>query len=158
MSQTVGGFCEVVDVLARTSRVPRVPSFFKALKDSPALFDATVDRSKKSWNRIDFLLRGRRGVTVEAIRSQAPSFPERIQELMNRAAKGRPRHARDRVLEHIDSTRILYRIKVREWVESDDDWLFVFMLGTFLCEYGQAILHNPDEGFVFPGEGRLLRP
>lgn len=158
MSPADDGYCEVVDVLARKGRVPRMPSFFRALKESPTPFDATVERRGQTWERIEFLLRGRRGVVLEAIRRKAPGFRDRIHELMERARTGRPVKARSRVLEHIGSTRVVYRLKVRRWVESDDDWLFIFMLGTYLCEHGQALLHNPNEGFVLPGEGRLLRP
>ena len=77
---------------------------------------------------------------------------------MERAEKGFPRKARNRVLSHLDDTRLLYRLKVRDFVESDDDWMFIFMLGMYLCERGEALLHNPSEGFVKPGEGRLLKP
>ena len=152
------GYSEVVDFLARTPRVPRIPSFFAALKDSPALFDASVERTNKGWEKIDFILRGKRGVRLEAVRRKAPSFQLRIRELIHRASSGRPSKARTRVIRHIDSTRVLYRLKVHDWVQSDEDWLFVYMLGTYLCEHGDAILHNPAEGFVDPGEGRLLRP
>lgn len=159
MGEPAGSYCEVVDVLARRSRVPGMLSFFRALKDSPTPFDATVEEQHgHTWDRIEFLLRGRRGVVLEAIRSRTPGFRDRIRELMTRAEQGRPRKARPRVLEHLGRTRVVYRLKVREWVESDDDWLFIFMLGIFLCERGQALLHNPTEGFVLPGEGRLLRP
>ncbi len=151
-------YCEVVDVLARTASVPRIPSFFRALQESPTPFDATVERGARGWESIDFLLRSRRGVSLEAIRPRAPIFNDRIRELRNRAAKGPPTDARLRVLEHIEETRVLYRLKVHDWVESEDDWLFVFMLGTYLCEHGDAILHNFDEGSVDPGEGQLLRP
>lgn len=151
-------YCEVVDVLGRKSRVPRIPSFFAALKDSPSLFDAAVDRTQRGWDRVDFLLRGRRGVRVEAHRARVSSFKDRIRDLFDQASRGYPTRARSRVIRHLDNTRILYRLMVHEWVESDEDWTFVYMLGNYLCEQSDAILHNSTEGFVDPGEGRLLRP
>jgi len=151
-------YCEEVNVLARTPRVPRMPSFFRALRESPSPFDATVLSRARGWTRIDFLIRGRKGVTLEAVRSRAAGFRDVIRNLTVSARSGRPRRAREGVIRHLGETRVLYRLKVCSWVQADDDWYFVFMLGAYLCEFGRAILHNPAGGFVQPGRGQLLKP